>query len=110
MSIELKSGLVRAETRGPIGWLIWDNPAKLNALSPGMPEDALSVMQAYAADPDIKVVIMRGSGRKAFISGGDISSFDKTRANAEIARQNRAIPAKLRETMEDLKARPELYA
>jgi len=107
MSIEqklgdLKSGLVRAETQGPIGWLIWDNPAKLNALSPGMSEDALCVIEAYAADPAIKVVIMRGSGRKAFISGGDISSFDKTRANAEIARQSRAIPAKLRQAMLDL--------
>ena len=102
MPIELKSGLIGATTSGPIGWLIWDNPTKLNALSPGMSEDALCVIEAYAADPDIKVVIMRGAGTKAFISGGDIKSFDKTRANADIARANRTIPAKLRQTMLDL--------
>lgn len=98
MPIELTSGLIAAHTQGPIGWLVWDNPTKLNALSPGMSEDALSVIEAYAADPAIKVVIMRGSGTKAFISGGDIKSFEKTRANAEIARANRAIPARLRQT------------
>ena len=94
--MELISGLVRAETSGSIGWLIWDNPGKLNALSPGMPEDALTVIEAYAADPSIKVVVMRGAGRKAFISGGDIKSFDKTRADAETARRAREAPGKLR--------------
>ena len=102
MPITLTSGLVAAEARGPIGWLIWDNPTKLNALSPGMAEDALSVIQTYAADPEIKVVIMRGAGTRAFISGGDIKSFDKTRANAEAARASAAAPAKLRRALLDL--------
>jgi enoyl-CoA hydratase len=94
--MNLTSGLIGAEVKGPIGWLIWDNPSKLNALSPGMAEDALTVIEAYEADPAIKVVVMRGSGRRAFISGGDISSFDKTRANAEVARLAREAPGKLR--------------
>ena len=100
--MNLTSGLIRAETQGPIGWLIWDNPTKLNALSPGMSEDALTVIQAYEADPAIKVVIMRGSGRKAFISGGDIKSFGKTRADAETARIAREAPGKLRLKMINL--------
>jgi hypothetical protein len=54
--MHLTSGLVGAEVKGPIGWLIWDNPSKLNALSPGMYEDALSVVEDYAANPAIKVV------------------------------------------------------
>jgi len=94
--MNLTSGLIGAETKGPIGWLIWDNPTKLNALSPGMSEDALTVVEAYEADPAIKVVVMRGAGTKAFISGGDISSFDKTRANAEVAKRAREAPTKLR--------------
>lgn len=100
--MKLTSGLVRAETQGPIGWLIWDNPTKLNALSPGMAEDALEVVTAYEANPDIKVVIMRGAGQKAFISGGDIKSFDQTRANAEAARLAREAPGKLRRKLIDL--------
>ena len=100
--MNLTSGLIGAETKGPIGWLIWDNPTKLNALSPGMAEDALKVIEAYEADPAIKVVIMRGSGRKAFISGGDIKSFDKTRADPETARLAREAPGKLRLKMLNL--------
>jgi len=98
-TMNLTSGLVGAEKTGPIGWLIWDNPTKRNALSPGMSEDALSVIEDYESDPAIKVVIMRGAGRKAFISGGDIKSFDKTRANAETARLAREAPEKLRKKL-----------
>ena len=97
--MQLTSGLIGVEKKGPIGWLVFDNPGKLNALSPGMSEDALAVIEAYAADPDIKVVIMRGAGTKAFISGGDIKSFETTRANAEAARRAREVPGKLRARM-----------
>ena len=100
--MNLTSGLIGADTKDGIGWLIWDNPGKLNALSPGMAEDALTVIEAYAADPSIKVVIMRGSGTKAFISGGDIKSFNTTRADAETARKAREVPARLRRRMLDL--------
>ncbi len=100
--MNLTSGLVGAETRGPIGWLIWDNPDKLNALSPGMSEDALAVIEAYAADPAIKVVIMRGAGRKAFISGGDIKSFETTRFDPEAAARGRKVPGLLRAAMLNL--------
>jgi enoyl-CoA hydratase len=100
--MKLASGLVTAEIKGPIGWLTWNNPDKLNALSPGMPEDALAVIEAYEADPAIKVVVMRGAGRKAFISGGDIKSFDKTRADPETARRAREVPGQLRLKMLNL--------
>jgi enoyl-CoA hydratase len=100
--MHLTSGLIAASTTGPIGWLIWDNQSKMNALSPGMYEDALTVVEAYESDPAIKVVIMRGAGRKAFISGADIKSFDKTRADPEMARKSREAPALLRRKLLDL--------
>jgi enoyl-CoA hydratase/carnithine racemase len=100
--MKLTSGLIGAEVKGPIGWLIWDNPTKLNALSPGMYEDAVSVIADYAADPAVKVVVMRGAGRKAFISGADIKSFEMTRANAETTRLARERSAELRRKLLDL--------
>src|SRR4051812_42330828 len=100
--MKLISGLVGAEAKGPIGWLIWDNPSKLNALSPGMYGDALSVIEDYNADPAVKVVVMRGAGRKAFISGADIKSFETTRANAETTRLARERSAELRRKLLDL--------
>jgi enoyl-CoA hydratase/carnithine racemase len=100
--MNLTSGLVSAEKQGAIGWLIWDNPTKLNALSPGMYPDAIEVISDFAADPAIKVVIMRGAGRKAFISGADIKSFGETRSDPETTRRAAEAPAKLRRMLIDL--------
>jgi len=101
-TMNLTSGMVAAEKKGAIGWLIWDNQSKLNALSPGMYPDAIEVISDFAADPAIKVVIMRGAGRRAFISGADITSFSKTRSDPETAKKAAEAPAKLRRMMLDL--------
>src|ERR1700739_423799 len=100
--MKLTSGLIGADAKGPIGWLIWDNPSNLNSLSPVIYEDALGVVEDYAAAPAIKVVVMRGAGRKAFISGADIKSFEKTRANAETTRLERETSAEVRRQLLDL--------
>ena len=100
--MNLTSGLVGAEIQGAVGWLIWDNQTKMNALSPGMYEDAQIVIDTFSADPAIKVVVMRGAGRKAFISGADIKSFDKTRSTPEQMKASAEAPAKLRRTMLDM--------
>jgi enoyl-CoA hydratase len=100
--MKLTSGMVGAEVKGPIAWLIWDNQSKLNALSPVMYPDALTVIAAFEADPAVKVVVMRGAGKRAFISGADISSFAKTRSDAEASERARAAPDKLRQAMLDM--------
>ncbi|GLH74243.1 2-(1,2-epoxy-1,2-dihydrophenyl)acetyl-CoA isomerase [Geothrix limicola] len=61
---------IRFEIHGRIATLTLDRPDKLNALVPEMKagfEDAL----ARAAEPDVKVLLLRGAGR-AFCAGGDI--------------------------------------
>src|ERR1700761_8060160 len=97
--MQLTSGLVGAEVKGSIGWLIGDNQSKMNALSPSMYPDALSVIETFEADPAVKVVVMRGAGHRAFISGADISSFGKTRSSAEATERARVAPEKLRLAM-----------
>jgi len=97
--MKLTSGLVSAEVKGSIGWLIWDNQSKMNALSPSMYPDALTVIETFEADPAVKVVVMRGAGQRAFISGADISSFQKTRSDAEATARAQAVPEQLRQAM-----------
>ncbi len=100
--MNLTSGLVGAEVTGAIGWLIWDNQSKLNALSPGMYEDALEVVKTFEETDSIKVVVMRGAGRRAFISGADISSFGKTRNSPEALAAAQVAPTLLRQKLIDL--------
>lgn len=46
-------------------------------------EGISDILEHFAENPDVRVIIMRGAGGKAFVSGADISEFDKERANAE---------------------------
>ncbi len=82
-------GRSTSHTEGPIGWLTFDNPARLNAISSEMAGQALEIVRGFAADPAIRVIVMRGAGRKAFISGGDISKFDERRTDAAATEADR---------------------
>lgn len=74
-----------------IGWVIFNNPQKRNAMSLEMSEAAASAMEGYAKDPEVRVVILRGEGEKAFVSGADISQFKERRGSLEQVRAAEAI-------------------
>ena len=65
-----------------IGWLIFNQPERHNALSLEMWQGIGDVLEAFEADQRVRVVIMRGAGGKAFVSGADISEFDTKRGTA----------------------------
>jgi enoyl-CoA hydratase/carnithine racemase len=73
-----------------IGWVIFNNPAKRNAMSPDMYEAMRDALESYATDAAVRVVILRGEGDKAFVSGADISGFAKDRSTPELVRQGDA--------------------
>ena len=68
---------------GQVGHVVFNNPAKLNAVSLDMWDGLLDIMKDYESDPDIRCVVVSGAGGKAFVSGADISKFESERANAE---------------------------
>ena len=80
-----------ARKDGAIGWVIFNNPEKRNAMSLEMSEATAATMESYAKDPEVRVVILRGQGDKAFISGADISQFKERRSNAEQVKAAEAI-------------------
>jgi len=72
-----EQNLVYFERHGDIGVVIVDNPP-VNALSPGVPEGIVKHIDAGAADPAIKAMVVIGAGR-SFIAGADIRQFGKGR-------------------------------
>jgi len=80
-----------ARKDGAIGWIIFNNPQKRNAMSLEMSEATATAMESYAKDPEVRVVILRGEGDKAFVSGADISQFKERRSNMEQVRAAEAI-------------------
>jgi enoyl-CoA hydratase len=65
-----------------IGWVIFNQPERHNALSLEMWQGLSDILETFAGRSDVRVVVMRGAGGKAFVSGADISEFDSNRANA----------------------------
>ncbi|HEX7966818.1 MAG TPA: enoyl-CoA hydratase [Stellaceae bacterium] len=72
-----------AETDGAIGWMVFNNPTRRNAISLDMWQAVPAILDHFERDPDVRVVIVKGAGDKAFISGADISQFEKQRSSAE---------------------------
>jgi enoyl-CoA hydratase/carnithine racemase len=70
-----------------VGVITFNNPEKRNAMSLDMWEGLGSALIELRDDPDVRVVIMVGAGDKAFVSGADISQFEKTRHNAEASEE-----------------------
>lgn len=62
-----------------IAWIIADNPARMNAFSAVMWQALPGHIATAVADPDIRVIILRGAGDKAFSAGADISEFESAR-------------------------------
>src|SRR5258708_6206447 len=76
---------------GATGWLVFSNPERLNAVSYEMWQAIPERIAEFVADPDIRVVVLRGEGDKAFVSGADISQFEKMRSTkAAIAEYDQA--------------------
>lgn len=90
----IASGKVHAHKDSRIGWLTFDHPARLNAISLEMLEEMAGHLSAFAADDDVRVVILRGAGDKAFISGGDISQFAERRGTLEALEESNKIGAR----------------
>jgi len=74
---------MQAVKDGPIGWMVFNNPARRNAVSVGMWQAIPKILDVFEADPDIRVIVLKGAGDKAFISGADISEFEEQRSSSE---------------------------
>jgi enoyl-CoA hydratase len=66
--------LILKKDRG-IGWLTVNRPAKLNALNVATIGELQSAFSELERDPEVRVIILTGTGDRAFIAGADISAF-----------------------------------
>jgi enoyl-CoA hydratase/carnithine racemase len=70
-----------------VGVITFNNPEKRNAMSLEMWEGFGQALIEMRDDPEVRVVILAGSGGKAFVSGADISQFEKNRHNAQASEE-----------------------
>ncbi len=79
---KLSTGKIIARSADGIGTLLFNNPDKHNALSLEMWAGIGEALAAFDADEMVRVIVLRGVGGKAFISGADISQFEERRSTA----------------------------
>jgi enoyl-CoA hydratase/carnithine racemase len=72
-----------ARCDGPFGWVIFNNSARHNAITLDMAEAVPQVIHFFESNPEIRVVMISGSGERAFAAGSDISSFGEVRADED---------------------------
>lgn len=78
-------GRVDVVVEGAIGWLVFDHPERRNAVSAAMWRAIPALAARLDAEPAVRVVVLRGAGEEAFVSGADISEFERTRTGARAA-------------------------
>jgi enoyl-CoA hydratase len=74
-----------ARKDGAIGHLIFNNPARRNAVSLEMWQGVQHILDDFERDDAVRVIVVSGAGGRAFVSGADISEFAEKRASAEAA-------------------------
>ncbi len=72
-----------AKKENGIGWIVFNNPARHNAVSLEMWQALPLVLEAYSRDSEVRVIILKGEGEKAFVAGADISQFKEKRSSPE---------------------------
>ena len=71
---------------GAIATVVLSNADKLNALTKNMWQRLGETMRNVSVDDNLRCIVLRGAGDKAFAAGADISEFAVERANAAAAK------------------------
>ncbi len=74
-------GLIRVERDGPLAEIVFDHPERRNAITTAMWKEIPKVAAELDRDDSVRVVVLRGEGDIAFVSGADISQFEESRSS-----------------------------
>lgn len=85
--MEFAQGKIIAEIKDGVGRITFNQPEKRNAMSVTMWEGMGQALDAFDADASVRCVVLTGAGDKAFVSGADISQFEKIRSDADAQRE-----------------------
>jgi enoyl-CoA hydratase/carnithine racemase len=90
----MSSDKMLGRKEGAVGYLVFNNPDRHNAVSMEMWQAAEAILSDFNDDQAIRVIVLTGAGGKAFVSGADISKFEDERASAEAVEQYSAATAR----------------
>ncbi len=95
--------LLLAEIDGHIAWATINRPEKRNAMTLAMWRDLGDLLEVWAKNPEVRVLVLTGAGDKSFCAGNDISEFAQLRATP---RQRASYDAVTKRTYDALRTFP----
>ena len=99
-ALELTERII-ARKEGAVGHLVFNNPERRNAVSVDMWEAIPRVLADFESDAEVRAIVLSGAGDKAFVSGADISQFDKQRSAAEAVQHYEEIAEKAQASIQN---------
>ncbi len=72
---DYKTLVVEVEKDKKIGWITLNRPHRLNAINSEMREELLAAFDELARNDDVRVVVLKGAGGRAFSAGADVTEF-----------------------------------
>ena len=81
MIIESPTPKMLAEVRDGIAWITFNAPEKRNAMSLDMWQGLGEILGKLQEEKSLRVLILKGAGDAAFVSGADISEFEDKRSS-----------------------------
>ena len=85
------AGRIEVSREGALGWIVFDHPERRNAISEEMWRALPQAAAELSRDPAVRVVVLRGRGDIAFVSGADISEFERIRTGGAAAGEYDAL-------------------
>ena len=83
-----------------IGYITFNNPEKHNAVSIEMWDALENILDDFRENQNIRVIVLNGAGGKSFVSGADISKFDKERSSKDAVLSYNKRTQKVYESLE----------
>ena len=79
------AGRIVSTIEGQLGFIVIDHPERRNAVSADMWGALADAAERLDAHPAVRVIVLRGAGELAFVSGADISEFESRRTGGAAA-------------------------
>jgi enoyl-CoA hydratase/carnithine racemase len=82
----LLSGAVEVERRGPVAWITLNRPDVINAINEEIRQGVPPLLAQLDTDPTVRVIVIRGAGRRGFCAGADLKEERPPEAGARGSR------------------------
>jgi enoyl-CoA hydratase len=66
---------ILVDKKSGVGYITLNRPQQLNALNTQVQNDVVAALQSFDKDPDVRAIILTGSGKKAFAAGADVKEM-----------------------------------